>query len=206
MPRRGWPTAFADSRVSLAVVHRPLRPLPHTREEQPCRTLARLTLLGSKLGVSIDQHKLSLVAATRPASGGTAEVVRLGNAEQAVRRFVEKLGGPEGLAVCYDGGVAATSFTGCWPGWEWCAVTAPSLIPIRAGEDRVKTDRHEAKKLVPLYRVGELVFVHPPSPQQEVPRELVRCRDDLRQARTAARHRIAKQLLRYGHIYRDGKS
>ena len=81
----------------------------------------------------------------------------------------------------------------------------PSLIPIRAG-DRVKTDRRDAKKLVRLYRAGELVFVHPPSPAQEGLRDLVRCRDDLRRARTAARHRIAKQLLRHGHIYRDGKS
>jgi transposase len=44
------------------------------------------------------------------------------------------------------------------------------------------------------------------SPAQEGLRDLVRCRDDLRRARTAARHRIAKQLLRHGHIYRDGKS
>jgi transposase len=84
-------------------------------------------------------------------------------------------------------------------------VIAPSLIPVRAG-DRVKTDRRGAKKLVRLYRAGELVFVQPPSPAQEGLRDLVRCRDDLRRARTAARHRISKQLLRHGHIYRDGKS
>jgi hypothetical protein len=34
-------------------------------------------------------------------------------------------------------------------------VIAPSLIPIRAG-DPVKTDRRDAKKLVRLYRAGEL--------------------------------------------------
>lgn len=54
--------------------------------------------------VAIDQHKLSLVAGILPANGGTAEVVRLENTERAVRRFVEKLGGPEGLAVCYEAG------------------------------------------------------------------------------------------------------
>jgi transposase len=35
---------------------------------------------------------------------------------------------------------------------------------------------------------------------------LVRCRDDLRCARTAARHRVSKQLLRHGRIYREGKT
>jgi transposase len=34
----------------------------------------------------------------------------------------------------------------------------------------------------------------------------MRCREDLRRARTAARHRVSKQLLRHGRIYRDGKS
>jgi transposase len=155
--------------------------------------------------VAIDQHKLSLVAATLPAVGGTPEVVRLENSERAVRRFVEKLGGPEGLAVCYEAGPGGyqlyrlLSTLGVA-----CDVIAPSLIPIRAG-DRVKTDRRDAKKLVRLYRAGELVCVQAPSPEQEGLRDLVRCRDDLRRSRTAARHRISKQLLRHGQIYRDGK-
>jgi transposase len=85
-----------------------------------------------------------------------------------------------------------------------CDVIAPSLVPVRAG-DRVKTDRRDAKKLVRLYRAGELSFVEPPSPEREGLRDLVRARDDLRRARTAARHRVAKQLLRHGHIYREGK-
>jgi hypothetical protein len=34
----------------------------------------------------------------------------------------------------------------------------------------------------------------------------MRCRDDLRRARTAARHRVSMQLLRHGTIYRDGRS
>ena len=86
-----------------------------------------------------------------------------------------------------------------------CGVIAPSLIPVRAA-DRVKTDRRDAKKLVRLYRAGELSFVAPPSPMQEGLRDLVRCRDDLRCARTAARHRVTKALLARGHIYREGKS
>jgi transposase len=156
--------------------------------------------------VSIDQHKLSLVAAILPASGGTPEVCRLENSERAVRRFVEKLGGPEGLTVCYEAGPGGYQLHRLLTRLGVaCDVIAPSLIPISAG-DRVKTDRRDAKKLVRLYRAGELVFVAPPSPEQEGLRDLVRCRDDLRRARTAARHRISKQLLRHGHIYRDGKS
>jgi transposase len=83
-------------------------------------------------------------------------------------------------------------------------VIAASLVPVRAG-DRVKTDRRDAKKLAGLFRGGLLRFVQPPTPETEGLRDLLRCRDDIRCARTAARHRVAKQLLRHGRIFRDGK-
>jgi transposase len=86
-----------------------------------------------------------------------------------------------------------------------CDVVAPSLVPVRAG-DRVKTDRRDAKKLVGLQRAGLLRYVMPPTSETEGLRDLLRCRDDLRCARTAARHRVLKQLLRHGRIFRDGKT
>jgi hypothetical protein len=137
-----------------------------------------------RLWVSLDVHKLSIVAATLPPAGGVPEVMRIETTEKAIRRFISKLGGPEGLAVSYEagaGGFALWRFlTGMGVG---CDVIAPSLIPIRAG-DRVKTDRRDAKKLVRLYRAGELVYVQPPTVETEGLRDLLRCRDDLRCART----------------------
>jgi transposase len=44
-----------------------------------------------------------------------------------------------------------------------------------------------------------------PAPSRKGCANLVRCRDDLRRARTAARHRAGKQLLRYRRLYREGK-
>ncbi|MCA1700902.1 MAG: IS110 family transposase [Actinobacteria bacterium] len=155
--------------------------------------------------IVFDVHKNSLVAGTLPAAGGTPEVTRLENTERAVRRFVDRLGGPGGLAVAYEAGPCGYDLLRLLSRMGVaCDVIAPSLVPVRAG-DRVKTDRRDAKKLVRLYRAGELSFVDPPSPAQEGLRDLVRCRDDLRRARTAARHRVGKQLLRHGHIYREGK-
>ena len=86
-----------------------------------------------------------------------------------------------------------------------CDVVAPSLIPVRAG-DRVKTDRRDAKKLVCLYRAGMLRFVHPPTPELEGLRDLLRAGDDVRLARMAARNRVLRQLLRHGRIFREGKT
>jgi transposase len=150
-------------------------------------------------------HKNSIVAATLPGDGGAPETQRLEDTERAIRRLIDRLGGPEGLAVCYEAGPCGYDLLRLLGRLGVaCDVIAPSLVPVRAG-DRVKTDKRDAKKLVRLYRAGELVFVAPPSPAQEGLRDLVRCFDDLRCARTAARHRVAKQLLRHGRVFREGK-
>lgn len=161
--------------------------------------------VGARLFVALDVHKFSIVAATLPPAGGQPEITRIETTERAIRRYIAKLGGAEGLAVAYEAGPGGFAL------WRLltsmgvaCDVIAPSLIPVRAG-DRVKTDRRDAKKLVTLFRGGLLRFVQPPTPQTEGLRDLLRCRDDVRCARTAARHRVAKQLLRHGLIYREGK-
>ena len=156
--------------------------------------------------VALDVHKNAITAAILAAEGGTPELVQLEHSEKAVRRFVKRLGDRGGLAVCYEAGPCGYELYRLLASLGVaCDVVAPSLTPVRPG-DRVKTDRRDAKKLVRLYRAGELTFVRPPTPEQEGLRDLVRCRDDLRRARTAARHRIGKQLLRYGEVYREGKS
>jgi transposase len=155
--------------------------------------------------IVFDVHKNSLVAGMLPAAGGAPTVARIETTERAVRRFIDRLVGRENLAVAYEAGPCGYDlFRLLSRIGVACDVIAPSLVPVRAG-DRVKTDRRDAKKLVRLYRAGELSFVEPPSPEQEGLRDLVRAREDLRRARTAARHQVAKQLLRHGHIYREGK-
>ncbi len=148
-----------------------------------------------RLWVALDVHKLSIVAAVLPPQGGRSEIQRIETTESAIRRFVAKLGGPEGLAVAYEAGPGGFAL------WRLltsmgvaCDVVAPSLVPVRAG-DRVKTDRRDARKLVTLFRAGLLRFCQPPTLEAEGLRDLLRCRDDIRCARTAARHRVVKQLV-----------
>jgi len=146
-------------------------------------------------------HKLSIVAAMLPPSGGQPEVSQIETTRVALRRFIDRLGGAEGLAICYEAGPGGFDLLRLLTGLGVaCDVIAPSLIPVRSG-DRIKTDRRDAKKLVRLYRAGQLSYVQPPTPETEGLRDLMRCREDLRRARTSARHRVSKQLLRYGRIY-----
>jgi transposase len=159
----------------------------------------------TRLWVALDVHKMVITAALLPAEGREVELVEFEHTEKAIRRFVRRLGDPRTVAVCYEAGPCGYELYRLLSAFGIaCDIVAPSLTPVRPG-DRVKTDRRDAKKLVGLYRAGELRFVAPPTPEQEGLRDLVRCREDLRQARNAARHRVAKQLLRYGRVYREGK-
>jgi transposase len=159
-----------------------------------------------RLWIALDVHKLSIAAAALPPTGGQPEVQQIETTPVAIRRFIERLGGPQGLAVCYEAGPGGFDLLRLLTRLGVaCDVIAPSLIPVRAG-DRIKTDQRDAKQLVRLYRAGQLSYVQPPTSETEGLRDLMRCREDLRRARTSARHRVSKQLLRYGRIYREGRS
>jgi hypothetical protein len=49
-----------------------------------------------RLWVSLDVNKFSIVAATLPPAGGKPEVCRIETTERAIRRFIDRLGGPQG--------------------------------------------------------------------------------------------------------------
>jgi transposase len=173
-------------------------------EDQPMTDVISTAPADVRLWVALDVHKLSIVSATLPPAGGQPEISRIETTEKAIRRFITKLGGPDGLAVSYEAGPGGFALHRLLTSMGVaCDVIAPSLIPVRTG-DRVKTDKRDAKKLVTLFRAGLLRFVAPPTVETEGLRDLLRCRDDLRCARTAARNRVLKQLLRHHRIYRDG--
>jgi transposase len=77
-----------------------------------------------------------------------------------------------------------------------CVVAAPGKIE-RPAQDRVKTDRRDAERLVRLLMVGGLHQVRVPTHQEEALRDLVRAREDLRGDLMRARHRLGKLLLRH---------
>lgn len=116
---------------------------------------------------------------------------------EAVKKLKKKLGISETLRVCYEAGPTG------YPLYRLlltlgiqCNVVAPSLIPKRPGE-RVKTDRRDSVRLAQLYRAGELTSIYVPTPEDEVLRDLVRCREDAKEDELRARHRLSKFLLRH---------
>lgn len=155
--------------------------------------------------VGLDVHADTIAVAV---AEGTQEARSLGsipNGEDYVRRLVRKLGGPEGLRVCYEAGPCG--YVLYWQlvglGVE-CLVVAPTLVPVRPG-DRVKTDRRDALKLARSLRAGELTAVWVPDAEHEALRDLVRAREAAKSDQLRARHRVQKFLLRHGRRWQGSK-
>jgi transposase len=77
-----------------------------------------------------------------------------------------------------------------------CVVAAPGKIE-RAANERVKTDRRDAERLLRLLMIGALHAVRVPGIEEEALRDLVRAREDVRGDLMRARHRLSKLLLRH---------
>src|SRR5256885_12539964 len=96
--------------------------------------------------------------------------------EVSIRRLVSRLGEPSRLRVCYEAGPTGYELYRLLASMRVaCEVVAPSLVPVAPGE-KVKTDRRDARRLVRLYRAGELVTVRGPTREGGGCRDLCRLR------------------------------
>ncbi len=148
--------------------------------------------------IGLDVHADTIAVAIAEPSGDVRSLGVIPNRPESIRKLVKKLGPAEHLQVCYEAGP-----TGYVIYWQLaalgvrCAVVAPTLVPVKAG-DRVKTDRRDARKLARSYRAGDLTAVWVPDAAHEALRDLVRAREAAKKDQLRARHRLGKFLLRHG--------
>src|SRR4029450_11053070 len=114
-------------------------------------------------------------------SGEVRQLGSFANRADVLRKLVERLTRRGGqLSFCYEAGPCGYGLHRCfWGLGHGCMVVAPSLIPLKAG-DQIKTDRRDAVMLAKLHRAGELTAVWVPDPAHQPRRAL------LRSPRTAA--------------------
>jgi transposase len=147
----------------------------------------------------LDVHAAKVLAVTvdgvsgelrsRTLSGRTGEVVEFCGSLPAPTRVAYEAG-PTGFGLARALGAAGVG----------CVVAAPGKIE-RPAQDRVKTDRRDAERLVRLLMVGGLHPVRVPSIEEEALRDLVRAREDVRGDLMRARHRMSKLLLRHEIVF-----
>lgn len=148
--------------------------------------------------VGLDVHAETIAVAMAESDGEVRDLGTVPNRPDAVRKLVKKLGGREGLRVCYEAGPCG--YVLYWQLVELdvhCDVVAPTLVPVKPGV-RVKTDRRDARKLARSYRSGDLTPVWVPDGAYEALRDLVRAREAAKRDQLRARHRVQKFLLRRG--------
>lgn len=143
----------------------------------------------------LDVHAGKTVAVMVDRESGELRTRRLSGRVSDVVEFCAGL--PGATRVAYEAG--PTGFTLARAlvdaGIE-CVVAAPGKIE-RPAQDRVKTDRRDAERLVRLLMVGGLRPVRVPGTEEEALRDLVRAREGVRGDLMRARHRLSKLLLRH---------
>jgi transposase len=151
--------------------------------------------------VGLDVHAAKVVAAVVDGESGELRAHRLSGQTAQVVAFCAGLPGP--TRVAYEAGptgfALARALDAAGIG---CVVAAPGKIE-RPAQDRVKTDRRDAERLVRLLMIGGLHAVRVPSGEEEALRDLVRAREDVRGDLMRARHRLGKLLLRHDVRYDD---
>jgi transposase len=148
--------------------------------------------------LGLDVHAETIAVAVAEVDGEVRSLGVIANRADSIRKLIGKLGAVDRLRACYEAG--ATGYVLYWQLSELgvdCAVIAPTLVPVKAG-DRVKTDRRDAEKLARNHRAGDLTAVWVPDSGSEALRDLVRAREAAKQDQLRARHRLSKFLLRTG--------
>jgi transposase len=152
----------------------------------------------------LDVHVAAIVACVVDAQSGEMSVHRLTGRTSEVAGFCGRLPAP--VRVAYEAGPTgfglARALDAAGVG---CLVAAPGKIE-RPAQDRVKTDRRDAERLVRLLMIGGLHPVRVPSDEEEALRDLVRGREDIRGDLMRSRHRLSKLLLRHDVRYDDTAS
>ena len=124
--------------------------------------------------LGLEVHAETIAVAVAEPDGEVRSLGTISNRTESIRKMIRKLGPAEKLRACYEAG--PTGYVVYWQLAELgvqCAVVAPTLVPVKAG-DRVKTDRRDAEKLARSYRSGELTAVWVPDEGTEARCELAK--------------------------------
>lgn len=158
------------------------------------------------LHVGMDVHKESIsVAVLEGDRRDGRPTVTVPNDAKQLRRLFGRLKKEGEVRACYEAGSCGYEVHRLLASMGIsCDVIAPSLIPVRVG-NRIKTDRRDAEKLAGLFRAGQLTSIRVPTEAEEALRDLVRCREDMREDVLRERHRLLKFLLRHGRVFHDGR-
>jgi transposase len=153
------------------------------------------------IGMDVDKEGINLAVFEDNQTGPVLEKRILNNPKKIADEMDRLKAGDHVLNVCYEAGPCGFDLKRFMDQIQvHCIVVAPGLVPKRSS-DRIKTNRRDALILGRMLRSGEIDAIHVPTPETESVRDLVRCREDLKEDLLRRKHRLSKFLLRHGRIY-----
>ena len=82
----------------------------------------------------------------------------------------------------------------------------PANKVAKKRDDRIKTDKRDARLIGRELRSGSIRPISVPDAQDEAARDLLRCREDVNLDLRRVKQRLLKFLLRHGHIFTEGET
>lgn len=125
----------------------------------------------------MDVRSEAIAVAIAEPDGEVRSLGTIANRPESICKLVRKLGRIKQLRACYEAGPAG--YVLFWQLTELgidCAVIAPTLVPVKAG-DRVKTDRRDAERLARSHRADDVTAAWVLVEGSEVLRDLVGTRE-----------------------------
>ncbi len=154
--------------------------------------------------VGLDVHARSVLAVTVDAETGELRSTRLPGETAKVVKFCAGLAEPTRAA--YEAGPTGYGLArALHAAGVACIVAAPGKIE-RPAQDKLKTDKRDAERVLRLLMIDALHAVRVPTVEEEALRDLVRAREDVRGDLMRARQRLSKLLLRHDILYEDTHS
>ena len=158
--------------------------------------------------IGLDVHKYS-IAIAHTLEGSRSDATYHGScggtnlaAERALRALAKKLKVKlQDLKVCYEAGPTGFVLARRLNQLKVeCVVMSPSKTERKPNE-RIKTDKRDAKKIAKMFRNGDIVEVRIPPALDEAVRDLCRARTDASDDLSRAKQRLNSFLLRNGFRY-----
>jgi transposase len=130
---------------------------------------------------------------------------RISNRDASIKKLFKGIMKTGSAVACYEAGCMGFTLQRTLEKMGVTAViAAPGKMPRRSS-DRVKTDRRDARTLATYLRNGDIEAIRVPTEDEEVVRDYLRGREDVRLDLARAKQRLQKFLLRHGYAYESGR-
>jgi transposase len=156
--------------------------------------------------MDVDQDKIA--AAVLVDYDGEPRMERtVKNQPKAIEAFVAKLSSQyDTVMCCYEAsGCGFGLYRRVIENGAACMVVAPSSLPRKAN-DRIKTDRRDARKLAMGLRNDELQPIYVPTRRDEAVRDYLRLYEDVKSDLKKAKQRLLHFLQRHEKRYTEGST